>query len=535
MIVFDDETEDAEARSLVFDTHVGPPPAWAHPDGKDRKAWLPLAFAPFGAPGKRFRAVYGGRGSAKSHSIAATLVDMGHKHTLRILCVREVQKTLDASVMQLIRDKIVSLGLSHHYTIFNSYIAGKNGTLFIFSGLQGNADGIKSMEGIDICWVEEAQTVSQASLNTLIPTIRKPWSEVWFSWNPRYAKDPVDKMFRGDKGPPPNTALVKMNYSDNPWFKDTALNADRIWDRDTDPDKYAHVWAGGYLKNSESRVFKNWKVQSFETPSNVERFYYGADWGFSIDPSVLIRCFVDGRKLYVDQEAYKVGCELDYTPALFAGTDTAKSPPRWENPYNWPGIPGALKWPIVGDSSRPETIAFMKRRGFQIIPSIKGAGSVEEGVEFLKNFEIIVHPRCEQTIDELTMYSFKVDKQTEEVLPALEDKKNHVIDALRYAVEKLRRAVAGENVREFYRLQAMQTASATAAAAAARPQGTTVVMSQSSDPDQHAGRVKVKPPTEIWCAYGISGIEYRQDGEGFMYLLTEDIRLAQQIGWQTLG
>jgi phage terminase large subunit len=187
-----------------------------------------------------------------------------------------------------------------------------------------------------------------------------------------------------------------------------------------DPEKYAHVWLGEYLRNSEARIFKNWKVEEFETPEDA-RFYFGADWGFSIDPTVLVRCWMSGRTLFVDQEAYRVGVEIDRTPALFET------------------IPGSKRWPITADSARPETISYMRRHGFgNIGPATKGAGSVEEGIEFLKTYDIVVHPRCRHTSDELTFYSWKVDPLTSEVLPVPADKHNHVIDALRYAVEGVR-------------------------------------------------------------------------------------------------
>jgi phage terminase large subunit len=137
-----------------------------------------------------------------------------------------------------------------------------------------------------------------------------------------------------------------------------------------------------------------------------------------------------------------IGCELDDLPKLFAGKDGATEAElhRWPQIGDrWPGVPQAKRWRIRADSARPETISLMRRRGFNIVPALKGAGSVEEGIEFLKNYDIVVHPRCTHTIDELSFYSWKVDKQTEEVLPELADKNNHVIDALRYAVEDVRR------------------------------------------------------------------------------------------------
>ena len=304
------------------------------------------------------------------------------------------------------------------------------------------------MEGLDIAWVEEASSVSLKSLSILRPTIRKAGSEIWFTYNPDQPTDPVDAMFRGEAGPPPGAIVRKVNYDQNPWFAASPMAGDMEYDRRRDVDAYAHIWLGEYRRNSEARVFRNWKVEAFDTPADaVLRF--GADWGFAVDPTVLVRMFIGrwqdgravadpkGRCLFIDHEAYKVGCEIDETPALFAGTDPKG---RWENTAGHSGVPGAAAWLITADSSRPETVSYMKRKGFKIIPAIKGAGSIEDGIEFLKSFDIYVHPRCKHTIDELTLYSWKVDELTGQILPVLADKNNHVIDAARYACEGVRRA-----------------------------------------------------------------------------------------------
>lgn len=370
----------------------------------------------------RYRAAYGGRGSAKSHSFAAALVVRGRQKPQRVLCCREIQKSIRDSVKRLLDDKIDDFGFRDFYRSTDTEIVGANGTVFVFGGLRSNPDTIKSLEGIDVAWVEEANRVSRRSLDILIPTVRKPGSEIWFTWNPEHPTDPVDVMFRGPKGAPPRTKIARVNFDANPWFPDV-LREEMEWDRARDPDKYAHIWLGEYLRNSEARVFKNWTVEAFETPADVRRFYFGADWGFSVDPTVLVRCWIKDRNLFVDYEAWQVGCEIDRTPALFDQ------------------IPEARKWPIVADSSNPQSISFMRRHGFERIqPSVKGPGSVEEGVEFLKSYDIVVHPRCRHVIDELTMYSYEIDDQTGEVLPRLADKKNHTIDSLRYALEGVRRA-----------------------------------------------------------------------------------------------
>jgi phage terminase large subunit len=381
------------------------------------------------------KGIHGGRGSAKSHSIAQTLVLMATERPLRILCAREIQKSIKESVKALLDAKIEAAGLTGFYQSLETEIRGANGSLFTFAGLRSNIASVKSMEGIDICWVEEAQSISQNSLDVLIPTVRGDNSEIWFSWNPDLETDPVDKLLRSDETPP-GALVIEVNFDQNPWFP-ANLIAKMEWDRKRDPEKYQHVWRGAYKRNSEARVFKNWRVEECAPPADTV-FHYGADWGFSVDPSVLVRAWLEGRTLYIDQEAYAVGCPIDHLPALFAGSDT-KDPPRWPNPSAYPGVPGAYRWPIIADSARPETIAYMKDRGFDIQAAIKGAGSVEDGVEFLQSVDIVVHPRCQNVIDELTFYSWKVDKHTKLVLPILADKDNHTIDALRYALEGVRR------------------------------------------------------------------------------------------------
>jgi phage terminase large subunit len=342
------------------------------------------------------------------------------------VCLREVQKSLKFSVKKLIENKIADMNAGLYFEVQNEQIKSRHGGVIIFQGMQDHtSDSIKSLEGFGISWFEEAQSASQRSLDLLRPTIRAPGSELWFSWNPDLATDPIDLLLRGDN-PPPNSVVIEVNYTDNPWFPQE-LRDEMEYDKRRDPDKYAHIWLGKYRQNSNARVFHNWTVEEFERPAGtVHRL--GADWGFSVDPSVLVRCDIEGNRLYVDYEAYMVGCEIVNLPELFMS------------------VPEAEKWPITADSARPETISHMQRNGFpKIRAAIKGAKSLEEGVEFLKSFDIVVHPRCKHTIDELTLYSYKTDPLDEsKVLPVLADKDNHVIDAIRYACEGARRASAAK-------------------------------------------------------------------------------------------
>lgn len=373
----------------------------------------------------RYLGAHGGRGSGKSWLFAEMLIERCVTQKADAVCVREVQKSLAQSVKKLLEAKIEQMGVASFFEIQQAEIKSRNGGTIIFQGMQNHtADSIKSLEGFDIAWVEEAQSVSQFSLDILRPTIRKPGSQLWFTWNPRFETDPIERLLRGPK-PPDKTVIVQVNYSDNPWFP-AVLRDEMEYDKRRDPDKYLHVWKGDYVRNSETRVFKNWTIEEFDAPPDaIHRL--GADWGFATDPTVAVRCHIAGRKLFIDYEAYQVGCEIVDTPSLFMS------------------IPEAERWPMVADSARPETISHMRRNGFpKIQPAVKGPKSVEEGIEWLKSFDIVVHPRCKHAIDELTLYSYKTDKATGAVLPLLEDRQNHVIDALRYACEGARRASTSE-------------------------------------------------------------------------------------------
>jgi phage terminase large subunit len=345
-----------------------------------------------------------------------------------MVCLREVQRTLKFSAKRLLEGKIRSMGVESHFDILDSEIRNKRGRgIIIFQGMQNhNADSIKSLEDFDIAWFEEAQRASQTSLDMLRPTLRKPGSELWFTWNPDQSTDPIDVLLRGPELPP-RAIVVEANFTDNPWFPEESRE-EMEYDRRVDPDKYAHIWLGKYRMHSEARVFRNWRVEDFDTPKDaIHRL--GADWGFN-DPTVMVRCHIVGRKLYVDYEAYRVNCEILDIPDLFMT------------------IPEAEKWPSVADSNRPDTISHVQKHGFpKMVKAIKGPGSIEEGVEWLKSYEIIVHPRCVHVIDELTLYSYKVDPLTGKVLPVLEDKKNHVIDSLRYGCEGVRRSKVRDPVK----------------------------------------------------------------------------------------
>lgn len=387
----------------------------------------PRAFLPL--LGKHaYKGAKGGRGGGKSYLFADMLVEECCEVHTRFACVREVQSSIKDSVKQLIEDRIRYYGVESEFKITErEIVCPRTDSLVIFRGLQTHTSaGLKSLAGFTRAWYEEAQSLSKRSMTTAVPTFRENNTQQWFSWNPDKHTDPVDVFFAENDGDP-DFVCVTVNYPDNPFFPDK-LRRDMERDRLRDPDKYGHVWLGGYRKNSEARVFRNWRVERFETPANAQ-FYFGADWGYAADPTVLIRCFIQGRTLFVDKVVWKLGCEIDRTPALFDK------------------IPGSRKFDIRADSARPETISYMQRNGFpRLKAATKGPGSVEDGIEFLKSYDIVVHPDCKDpdtginhVSDELTQYSYEMDKKTEEITCKLEDKKNHTIDSLRYALENVRR------------------------------------------------------------------------------------------------
>jgi phage terminase large subunit len=408
----------------------------------------PRVFEPLLQPG-RYKGAHGGRGSGKSHFFAELLVEKAILEPgLHAVCIREVQKSLAQSAKRTIELKIQALGVGHLFDVQKAEIKTPGGGLIIFQGMQNHtADSIKSLEGYDVAWVEEAQTLSQHSLRLLRPTLRKAGSELWFSWNPKDRKDPVDDLLRGnspdsrEKGweLPPGAIVVQANWQDNPWFADTTLISEKDFDQRRDKDTYAHVWLGDYARNSEARVFKHWKVEWFDPPPPNTILYGGADWGFSVDPTVLVVCWLDdaARKLYVWREQWALGCAIDQTPRLFDKIDPDWTPQKAVD-SKWKSL--ARRIPIRADSARPETISHMQRNGFpRMTAALKGAGSIEDGIEFLNSYDIVVHPDCRHVADELAAYSFKIDPKTDEVTSILEDKKNHTIDALRYALEGVRR------------------------------------------------------------------------------------------------
>jgi phage terminase large subunit len=396
----------------------------------------------------RFKILYGGRGSGKSYNIAQALVLKAIYQSLTIVCSRNLQKSIKDSVHKLLKGIILKKDLGKYFEITNHEIRSIAGAQFIFANLSSNPDELKSLEDADIWWIEEAAKVPEASIEALVNTIRKPGSEIWFSFNPDLKDDPVYARYvTGAKEMHEDGIKIiakLVNYYDNPYFWESELVKQMEADKRRRPDVYNNVWLGNVKKESEALVFKGrYEVQNFETPVlkkiSGNRFYYGADWGFSPDPTVLLRCFITedqrGRILWIDQEIYEIELGLNSIALKFSEME------------------GSRFWKIKADSARPDIIDLLKRCGYNIEGAIKtwnlekeramgkstnGADKqtfIKAGIDYLLDFDnIIIHERCKNTIVEFGSYSKKIDKKTGEILPILEDDNNHCIDSLRYAL-----------------------------------------------------------------------------------------------------
>lgn len=379
---------------------------------------------------KRYYVAHGGRGSAKSWSIARILLLFAIEKKVRILCTREIQDSIKDSVHKLLKDQIDLLGLQG-FIVQNDTIKHENGSEFIFTGLYRNTTKLKSMEAIDYCWIEEAESISAQSWEVLDPTIRKPDSKIFISFNPRYVDDIIYSTFILNK--PDNAIVIQVNWNDNKHFP-KELEEQRIRMQRVNPELYLHIWEGQIKQNTEELIFSNkWVIDTFEA-DKYTHLYYGADWGFSQDPNTMNRMYIGAHPDYGNNCLF-IEYELNDRPynqeAKNTSTDLKDLPTFWDR------MPNVKDYVITADSARPETISYMQQNGFNVKGAIKGANSVEDGIEFLKSFDkIIVHERCINTIYEFGNYKFKVDPRSGQITRMVVDKFNHHIDAIRYAMEE---------------------------------------------------------------------------------------------------
>lgn len=397
---------------------------------KARIEELPRLTRNFAKPA-RTRVFKGGRGSGKTRGLAKRsairiyqLAELGVEGVF--LASREHLNSLDESSMEEIKAAISSEPwLADYFDIGEKYIRTKNRRIsYAFAGLRHNLDSIKSKARIIGNWTDEAESVSEAAWRKLVNTLREEgdgWiAENWISYNPESPESATHKRFVAN--PAPDCIVTTVNWSDNPWFPGL-LNAARLEDQRLRPETYEHVWEGEFLTLTEAQVFAGkYVVEDFEPGPDWDGPYNGLDFGFAQDPTAAVQVYIHDGRLWIRREAGRTKLELDATA-----------------PFIEERIPEFGRRVVRADSARPESISYLSRNGIpRIIAAEKWKGSVEDGVEFIKSFAgVVIHPDCPQTAREFRLYSFKVDRQTGDILPVIVDANNHFIDALRYAVEPI--------------------------------------------------------------------------------------------------
>jgi len=393
------------------------------------RADVPRKLAPL-LPPKRYKGAYGGRGGAKSHFFAEELILRCYERETRAVCIREVQNSIKDSVHQLLSDKIRSLGLEHWFEVLEREIRCSNGSFIIFRGMQEyNADNIKSLEGFDIAWVEEAQSISERSWRMLRPTLRNPGSEIWCSWNPRHKFDPVDQFFRSPQAKEDQDIIsVEVGWEDNPWLPDELLK-EKNRDYAADPIMAAHVWGGGYEVVAKGAYYAKEMVDAEQGKRicNVPyepkvRVTTGWDLGIDDCTSIWFAQIV-GQEIHIIDFYENSGVGLDHYAKILA-----------QKPYVYEKhlLPHDSEVRELGTGrSRIETLLSLGVRG-TVVP----IQSVEDGINAVR----IMLPKCwfdkekcEKGVDALRLYRKEFDdkRMTFKERP-LHDWTSHAADAFRY-------------------------------------------------------------------------------------------------------
>lgn len=386
----------------------------------------------------RYKITHGGRGGAKSWGYAGALLALGAQKPLRIPCCREIQKSIADSVHALLKSRIANTPLESFYRVTETYIEGKNGTLFTFHGLKHNVANIKSLEGADICWVEEAQAVTKSSWSTLIPTIRKPNSEIWISFNPELETDETYQRFV--KSPPTGAKVVKIGWEDNPWFPGV-LKQELEDLKARNHDEYLNVWEGECKLTLDGAVYAN-EIRQATKDNRFTR----VPW----EQSKPVHCVWDlGR---ADMTAIwfcqMVGFEIrliDYYEARGHHL-THYIKHLKEKPYAY----GDQVMPHDADNellaSELTIRQQMKAAGFtvKVIPNKPGA--VAEGINAARTIFSkcwFDQDKCADGIKALQNYRYDVDPDTGKVsAKPLHDWASHGADAFRYLAANLKPDVA---------------------------------------------------------------------------------------------
>ncbi len=390
----------------------------------------------------RYKIAFGGRAGAKTDSTTIELIIellTAPKSTQEnkippfvVLVVRETLTSIRDSAHATFMKYIHYYNLQKYFRITEGRITCiLNNGYVAFKGIRNNPAELKSFQGCMRCWVEEADNVSKNSWDILIPTIRAEGSEIWVTFNPKNWNDDTYQRFIVE--PQLNSLLVNVNYYDNPFNSDSILQEISNW-KTIRPEDYAHIYLGEVKQYSDALIFKGkFEVKEFITPNYLDiwnrKFYYGADWGFSQDPTCIVRSFimeelVEGtdikvKNLYVDYEAGGVGVEITQIKDLFRQIPDIERYCKGEVVYTIQDQLAPIT--IFGDSARPDIISYLRNQNLPVRECFKT--KIEDGIEFLKGFyKIYIHPRCKKILKEFENYSFKIDKNNNKILPEIDTK-----------------------------------------------------------------------------------------------------------------
>ena len=380
----------------------------------------------------RYKCIYGGRGSGKSWGVARALLIIGANKPTRILCTREIQKSIQQSVHQLLSDQIQSLGLEHFYQVLNTEIRGINGTEFYFAGLSNETSAsLKSYEGVDIVWCEEAQTISKKSWDVLLPTIRSDDSEIWITYNPELESDETHQRFV--LNPPPDCISIKMNHQDNPWFPDV-LEKERIHAKESMREEdYMHIWEGQCKPAVEGAIFFTSMAQTIaggrikNVPhDSTLKTHVVFDLGFNDAMSIILVQKVAGEIRVIHYIEGTQRTLADYNAELRALRLD-------DQPMNW----GALYLPHDGFAARHQTgkmdADILRGFGWNVQGVVNIA--VERGIERAREVfpRIYFHERrAERLIECLKRYRWNINQKTGQGERPLHDEFSHGADCFRY-------------------------------------------------------------------------------------------------------
>ena len=380
----------------------------------------------------RVKGAYGGRGSGKSWGFARALLTIGATKKIRVLCVREVQKSIQQSVHQLLADQVSEMGLSSFYEVLNTEIRGKNGTEFYFAGLSNEtSDSLKSFEGVSYCWVEEAQSISKRSWDILIPTIRAEGSEIWITYNPQLESDETHQRFVIN--PPPDCKMVQMNYSDNPYFPSVLELERQHAEKTMRVDDYRHTWLGMCKPAVDGAIYFDAMSQSIaggrirKVPHDGSlKTHVVFDLGMADSMTLILVQKVASEVRVIHYIEGNQRILADYSAEL-------KQLRLDDQPMNWGNIYLPHDGFHVRHQSGKDDATVLQGLGWSVekVPNT----SVNSGIDRLRELFPRIYFDAERTtrlVECLKRYRWNISSKTGEAMHPLHDEYSHGADAARY-------------------------------------------------------------------------------------------------------